>query len=382
MSTASSFVVGVIESPQALREILADCVQLQRNAVEPNIFYESWMLLPVLETFGVEHLFVVLVRSAATGLLTGFFPLSLQARFRGLPIRSLRSLWHEHCFLFTPLVAQQHLDGTIRAFLDWLGSRHAPAHLVEFDLMPADGPVATCLRAEAGRRGGYQMFEATQHRALLSQRDSASPGLSHKHLKELRRLERRLAEAGKLTYRVLQEAEPIEPWIENFLQLEASGWKGICGTALSAENGRKAFFEKAVSEGHKELRVQMLALELNGKPLAIKCNLLSSQGAFAFKIAYDEQYAHFSPGLLLELFNMREFAACQSLQWMDSCAVPDNDMINRLWTGRRELASQVIAARGAAELTLVRLWPCYSLAKKSLARMRHRPELRSERPSV
>lgn len=79
----------------------------------------------------------------------------------------------------------------------------------------------------------------------------------------------------------------------------------------------------------------MLASRVDGKPIAMKCNFLAGTGSFAFKIAFDESYYHFSPGILLEVENIRRFHAVPDIEWMDSCAVPSQVMINRLWPDRR-----------------------------------------------
>jgi hypothetical protein len=70
---------------------------------------------------------------------------------------------------------------------------------------------------------------------------------------------------------------------------------------------------------------------------------MAGDGAFAFKSAYDESFAAYSPGLLLELENIRRCRARPALRWMDSCTTHDNAMINRLWTGRRSLETVTIA---------------------------------------
>lgn len=84
-------------------------------------------------------------------------------------------------------------------------------------------------------------------------------------------------------------------------------------------------------------RLQMFGLFLNGEPLAMKVNFLSDPGSFAFKIAYDERYAKYSPGVQLELENLRRLHESPDVEWMDSCAVPKHFMINRLWKERRTI---------------------------------------------
>ena len=101
----------------------------------------------------------------------------------------------------------------------------------------------------------------------------------------------------------------------------------------------------------------MLALELNGKPIAQKCNFLAENGSYAFKIAYDEDYARYSPGLLLEIENIEHFHATPEIEWMDSCAVPDHFMINRLWLDRRTIQTVLIPTGKRGGDLIVSLMP-------------------------
>ncbi len=59
-------------------------------------------------------------------------------------------------------------------------------------------------------------------------------------------------------------------------------------------------------------KLMMLSLTIDGKPIAMKCNLLSGNGAFAWKITYDEDYARFSPGCILEKANIEIY-----MTWTD-----------------------------------------------------------------
>jgi hypothetical protein len=89
----------------------------------------------------------------------------------------------------------------------------------------------------------------------------------------------------------------------------------------------------------------MLALRLNQRPIAMKCNFLTADGGYAFKIAFDENYRRFSPGVLLELENIRKLHSNSSIRWMDSCATPDHFMINRLWLDRKPMCTLLVSTR-------------------------------------
>ena len=71
--------------------------------------------------------------------------------------------------------------------------------------------------------------------------------LSHAAIAELRRLRRRLADHGALTYRRRGRADEIAVAMEDFLALEAQGWKGRRKTAL-ANNEATAAFARALAQ--------------------------------------------------------------------------------------------------------------------------------------
>ena len=154
---------------------------------------------------------------------------------------------------------------------------------------------------------------------------------------------RRLGQLGQLESRTLQADGNLDPWIEAFLQLEASGWKGRQGTALAVHKNERLFFESVVREAFARQRLMMLGLFLDDKPLALKCNFLMGEGAVAFKIAFDEEYARYSPGLLLEVDNVLQTHGRKGLKWMDSCAVSRVEFYERLWTDRRVMQTTLVS---------------------------------------
>ena len=73
---------------------------------------------------------------------------------------------------------------------------------------------------------------------------------------------------------------------------------------MSSEEDRR-FFSRIAREAFARGALSMLALRLDGVPIAMKCNLESGVGAFALKVAFDETYARFSPGVALEVEAIR-----------------------------------------------------------------------------
>jgi CelD/BcsL family acetyltransferase involved in cellulose biosynthesis len=345
--------VRVIEDPAALAAHVAAWEELAANAAEPNPFYEPWMVLPALEHLaegGVQFALVYVDQK-----LCGLFPLERQQRYRGLPVRHVRLWRYIHCYLGTPLVRRGHATAALRGLLDWLGGT-GRASAIEWREVAADGPFFAALTEVRAHSGAFAFRTHQRERAMLRRASSADeylqralPGASRK---ELRRLQARLAERGALEFRTLESAADAPRWIEDFLELEAAGWKGQRGSALASSVGGRAFFRRAFLEAASRRRLMMLALTVSGRPVAMKCNLIAGEGSFAFKIAFDESYARYSPGTLLELENIRACHARPGLQWMDSCAAPEHFMANRLWPERRPLVD-LMAATGRTSGNLV-----------------------------
>lgn len=114
----------------------------------------------------------------------------------------------------------------------------------------------------------------------------------------------------------------------------------------------------------------MISLELDGRPLAMKMNLLTGEGGFAFKITYDEAFARESPGVLLELENVHRLHGRRSLQWVDSCAAPNRFMINHLWPGRREIQTVMVGSSAASSSLTLSMLPLGRWARGQLRRVR------------
>jgi len=368
--------ITVLDHPAALAGHMAAWNDLADAALEPNVFYEPWMVLPAIEAFGggadLRYVLVYADRGDARPLLCGLFPLERVARYNGLPFSHLRLWQYKHCFLGTPLVRATHARACLDAFFDWLEADARGAPAIKWGSVAADGPfwcVLSAALAESGRRGFVPYrFERAMMRPRAGSQAVLGEAVSGKGAKELRRLERRLAEAGELQYAELREADEAEEWIAGFIELEARGWKGRNASALGSSDSGRMFFTGAARAAARQGRLMMLGLRLAGRWIALKCNFVSGEGAFAFKIAYDEDYARFSPGTLLELENIRRFHARPELRWMDSCADPDHFMANRLWLDRRLLADLVTTTGRAAGDFMVSSLPLLHWISRNLRR--------------
>ena len=339
-------VVDRLDGPNGLMPRVTDWDDLAAHALEPNVFHESWQMLPAVRLFTPERMRFAFIyrrskRQDVAPKLCGLFPF-LET---GGGLRPRRwTLWeHDYCYLSVPLIRSGQEIETWRALFEYFDSSSSAPSLIDLACQVSDGPQAQALvQVLFDRRALVENVE-THVRAMAKTSSDwmtyAASVMSTHQRRELRRHWRRLSELGDLTERSLAagQGRAIESWIDSFLQLESMGWKGHQGTSFQEARGAAEYFREIVRKAYAQNRLQMFGLYLDGEPIAMKVNFLAAPGAFAFKIAYDERYSKYSPGVQLELENIRRLHDQESVEWMDSCAVPNHFMINRMWKERRTI---------------------------------------------
>lgn len=330
---------------------------LALHASEPNPFLESWYLLPALRALDPGGQ-VRLLRFESSGRLAGLLPLNFERRYYGHPLPQLSAWVHPNCFLGTPLVAAGEESGFWRALFAWVDRHAGQALFLHLREIPLSGPLYSAFRevlCEQRRRCEQVQMES---RALLSSNigaeDYFEASLSGKKRKELRRQASRLSELGTLTTERSRNEAGIDTWAAEFIALELAGWKGEAGSALGSSPATAHLFVEALFGAARAGRLERLALRLDGRAIAMLTNFITPPGAFSFKTTFDEAYARFSPGVLLQRENLA-LLDDPAIAWTDSCAAADHPMIERIWRERRAIGSFSIAIGGTVRQSLFRL---------------------------
>ena len=349
-------IVESLDGATGLLTRVADWDDLATQAAEPNVFHESWQLLPAMRQFTPQRCRFALVyrrskRQDVAPRLCGFFPFLETGGGFMQPRRW--TLWeHDYCYLSSPLVRKGHEVVTWQALFDYLANSKSAPSLIDLPCQLGEGVLAQALTQALYDRNALVEHVETHTRALVRQSPDwmayAAAAMSTHHRRELRRVWRRLTEQGDLSERSLghDQGRAVESWIDHFLHLESLGWKGQQGSSVKEATGAAEYFRQIARSAYERKRLQMFGLFLNGEPIAMKVNFLASPGSFAFKIAYDERFSKFSPGVQLELENLRRLHETPKIEWMDSCAVPKHFMINRLWKERRTIQHVRVSTGG------------------------------------
>ena len=323
--------------------------RLASEASEPNVFAERWFvnagtryLLPDGPTWmlGVWR---------GGSELVGLLPVRIERRYGRTPVDHVQNWMHHQSFLGTPLVRRGEEVGFWTQVLKALDAAPWARGFFHMSELVEDGPVHRGLVEAAAALGRPCPAVHRSRRAMLE--SDLSPqayyeqAVRKKKRKEIGRLSARLRELGTVSVTCPRSGPEAARCCEEFLALEAAGWKGRAGSALASDSAKEAFFRDTIAGAQAAGRLEFLRLALDDRPIAILVNFFAPPAGFTFKIAFDEEYARFSPGVLLQIENLQVLER-PDVAWMDSCAVENHPMINSLWTERRSVVRVTVPLAG------------------------------------
>jgi CelD/BcsL family acetyltransferase involved in cellulose biosynthesis len=342
-----------------LQSISSEWRELAARALEPNVFYEPAFALAAAPVFG-RGVGALLVWSEAAEprKLVGFFPARIESRRYGVKLPVLVGWNFPYAPFCVPLIEREAAEPVIAAALAHLAADENLPGLLLLPFVSENGPFATALEAIM-RRAQMPSADFNRHRrALLAPTADRShyleQALSARRHKELRRIGRRLADAGALMFSVATEPSAVGAAVDDFLALEAGGWKGRAGTAATDDEALRRFLRTAMDGLAADGKVAVNRILVDGRPIAAAIRLRSGRAAWFWKIAYDESFARFSPGVLITVALTEELLDDGTIAHADSCATADHPMIDHIWRERLPLCDRLIAVRPQAPFSSAR----------------------------
>ena len=330
-----------------LAAIAADWRALAARALEPNVFYEPSFALAAAPVFGRDAGAGLVWSAGAAPRLVGFFPARLERRRYGIVLPVLLGWTNPYAPLGTPLVNRDAATAVIAAWFDHLAGHPELPNIVLLPYLPQQGALAQALDQAVAARGGKQASLARQQRALLAPKDQRvgylDRAIGRKKRKELRRQRKRLAEGGVVMRGTAGAPATVANALDDFLALEAGGWKGRAGTAARANRDLRNFFETALAQLAGEGKARIDRLFIDARAIAAIIVLRSGASVWCWKIAYDESFARVSPGVQLLADVTQALLDDPAIARADSCASENHPMIDHVWRERLPLASRLIS---------------------------------------
>ncbi|MBP2434432.1 GNAT family N-acetyltransferase [Bradyrhizobium elkanii] len=319
---------------------------LAARAIEANGYYQADWELAVDASARGRTGATLLSAAGDGGQLIGLLPVVPMRRIYRIPLPALVGA-EPYGTLCTPLLDRDAAEEAVGKMLRQ--ARNAGAHALILRTMSLEGPAMAAISAVLARDGLQpQILSAYQRAQLDATRDADEllrDALGAKKLKELRRQHHRLSDHGAVRFDVARTPHEVATALETFLVLEAGGWKGERGTALSQHAGDAAFIRRATSTMAEAGRCEIITLHAGDTPVAGGIVVRHQDRAFFFKIGVDERFAKHSPGTQLTLELTRHLCADPAIKSADSTAAPGHPMIDPIWRGRFAIGDVLLPLR-------------------------------------
>jgi CelD/BcsL family acetyltransferase involved in cellulose biosynthesis len=330
----------------SVREISPEDEQAWRDlvtrAIEPNPFYEPGCLVPAAlhQTYGAT---IKLAVAESDGRFYGCVPFRLVQRWK-FPYPVATSQVRRMGYLGTPLIdASVGVEATT-ALLAAIASQRGvrDARMFVLDTSAADGPVAGFVRAAASLMRFPTFVIDSWERGLLRKRSEPEylDTLSAKSRYNLRRSRRKLQDVVGRDVRVVDRSDDRDA-VKEYIALEASGYKARIGVAMATAPGEPEYFTDMCARFRQAGRLHLLALQAGDQVVAMEVWIRAGGGLFMPKISYDEDYASFSPGIILQTEAMKYFHS-SGARWIDTCTSENNWTLLRLYPQRRQVETLAI----------------------------------------
>jgi CelD/BcsL family acetyltransferase involved in cellulose biosynthesis len=118
-------------------------------------------------------------------------------------------------------------------------------------------------------------------------------------LSKVRRFRRRLEERGSVSIELERGDDNLELLLSQGFAIEASGWKGEQGTAITSSPQTKGFYEEIARWAVGRGWLRLWFLRLDGRPIAFAFCLEHGGRHYELKVGFNAEYAAFGPGVLL-----------------------------------------------------------------------------------
>ena len=255
---------------------LSDCVEVWRrlaaHAAEPNVFYEPGFALAAASSLGRDVEAILVWSADLPRRLVGLFPFRVAARRYGIKLPVLTGWTHPFAPLGTPLIDRDSAGTVVGSFLGHVATDAPLPKIVLLPLLDDSGPIAQALRATVEHSGGAHATFGRHPRAVLQPDGDTAHYVEHaigkKRVKEFKRLRRRLAETGPVAFEIARSPAAGTAALQDFLALEAKGWKGGAGTALIQNPELRHFAETAVYTLARHGQAGVARLLVGSRPIA------------------------------------------------------------------------------------------------------------------
>jgi len=321
-----------------MSEAFAD---LARRATAPNPLM-SPAAVAALGSLVPDPEIVVLVatvghpaRGHESGLLSGVWVLRLRRTVWSLGFQVLETpAMPVYDNISEPVLDARLKQAVLAAFAGYLQARPGLPKVIRATNWPRDLdatlPARVAVTAEERwQRAVLAPSETSDAEAYLKAAMGRNYRIRSKRLAEL--------EATGMLSLVSLRGDGALAGLEEYIALEARGWKGQAGTALANQPNGLSYFRAIVAGFAASDQIAVDQIRLDGKPIAIGLTVEADGHSMLWKTTFDEDFSRFGPGMLLNMVVTRRLFAIGQIS-LDSGMTEFSSPDLMPWSGRRDMA--------------------------------------------
>ncbi len=201
-------------------------------------------------------------------------------------------------------------EQVLRLLLSGAGQFSEDWDLIQLDELDSAGWQASCVANWAKQQRLGCRSEPLHPVPFLEKSGSWEDfvrGKSRRFGKRLRYLRRRVERDHELSYRWSHGPGLHAELLDEFFAIEAKSWKAQKGYDVGSEAGYRDFYVELLGTDSSAMRGHIVVQYIDSVPSAATFGFSSGRTYHSLQIAQDSRFDRFSPGTLLEAFEMQWF---------------------------------------------------------------------------
>ncbi len=305
-----------------------------------------------------------LVVAEEGGRYFGAFPLLRQGRndadvtpVAGLRRRVLTTNVRRFRFSGTPLLHRDRPDEAARTIFEHLRDTRnlTQAGVVFMDSLVHDGEAYAALQGALATCGVRTATYHQWHRPIVRRRSEEEIDHFNSQRTNRRFARQRRGLEGLLEAPLVLRDRSDDPGaLEDFLTMESAGYKGREGIDLRSHPGEAEWLVEMCRRLRESGDLCVVSLNGGDQSVAMEVLIRAGDGWLELFTTYDEAFAKFSPGILLQRELFKFVFAHFDADWMDSCTYEGNTTMEFLYPDRLNLVATLVVTGGVMDWWSVR----------------------------
>ncbi len=294
--------VDIYRGLDGLTAVAGDWLRLQANLKQRRFFHRTGWWKSYLGTLDQDPESVSFFVVRRAGEAVAIFPLKRRIQKNcGLALRQWDLPRHLHMPVNGVLCDRnvdlaEVIDALTRTLHDESGG---------WDALSFSGVLAES--ALAGYAGGDRdllavtRLKTCDYLSCASSYEEVASKFSRNFRSNLNKARNKLAREKTVEFRSATDRSDLARGFAEFLDIEASGWKGAkgTGTAIKLHPELVRFYQSLIDEFCASREVMINGLIVDGKPIASQFCVKDDDTLYVLKLAYDEEWSRVAPGNML-----------------------------------------------------------------------------------